>query len=80
MTEKGLPPYIVPTDILIIRKELLEDIRLELASIDQWYAFEPKKYTKINTEEGYTTINNKEFLVELDYSQLIKKIDEVLKE
>lgn len=34
-------------------KQLLEDIRHELASVDKWYAFEPTSY--INTEkEGHT--------------------------
>ena len=57
-------------------KRLLEDIRHELASISKWYAFEPTHY--INTEKGYTIINNKEFLVQLDFEDLIKRIDKVL--
>lgn len=58
-------------------KELLEDIRHELASISKWYAFEPTRY--INTEkEGYAIINNKEFLIQLDFEDLIKRIDKEL--
>ena len=57
--------------------QLLEDIRHELVSISKWYAFEPTSY--INTEkEGYTIINNKEFLIQLDFEDLIKKIDKEL--
>ena len=60
-------------------KQLLEDIRHELASISKWYAFEPTSY--INTEkEGHTIINNKEFLIQLDFEDLIKKIDKELEE
>lgn len=58
-------------------KQLLEDIRHELASISKWYAFEPTSY--INTEkEGHTIINNKEFLIQLDFTDLIKRIDKEL--
>ena len=58
-------------------KQLLEDIRHELASVSKWYAFEPTIY--INTEkEGHTIINNKEFLIQLDFEDLIKKIDKEL--
>lgn len=64
-------------DIIIINEELLEDIRHELACIDGWKAFEPNSY--INVDKGYTLINNKEYLVDLDFSGLIKRIDEVLK-
>ena len=57
--------------------QLLEDIRHELVSISKWYAIEPTSY--INTEkEGYTIINNKEFLIQLDFEDLIKKIDKEL--
>ena len=61
----------------MVEKELLEDIRHELASISKWYAFEPT--SNINTEQGHTLINNKEFLVELDFTDLIKRIDKELK-
>ena len=72
-----VPAYIVPDRMLQISEGLLEDIRHELASISKWYAFEPT--SKINTErEGVTIINNKEFLVELDFEDLIEKIDKVL--
>jgi len=58
-------------------KRLLEDIRHELASIDRWYAFEPT--ISINLEkEGHTLVNNKEFLIQLDYADLIKRIDKEL--
>lgn len=58
-------------------KELLEDIRHELASISKWYAFEPT--IRINLEkEGHTIVNNKEFLIQLDYADLIKRIDKEL--
>ena len=64
---------------MIENKELLKDIRHELASISKWYAFEPTHY--INTEkEGYTIINNSEFLVELDFEDLINRIDKELAE
>lgn len=56
--------------------ELLEDIRHELASISKWYAFEPTKY--INTEKDYTIINNEEFLIQLDFEDLIRRIDKEL--
>ena len=60
-------------------KRLLEDIRHELASIDKWYAFEPTKY--INTEkEGHLIINTKEFLIHLNFEDLIKRIDKELEE
>ena len=63
----------------MIQKRLLEDIRHELASIDKWYAFEPTSY--INTEkEELTIINNKEFLIRLDFDDLIKRIDKELEE
>ena len=58
-------------------KQLLEDIRHELASVSKWYAFEPTSY--INTEKGHTIINNKEFLIQLDFENLIKRIDKELK-
>ena len=59
-------------------KQLLEDIRHELASVDKWYAFEPTSY--INTEkEGHAIINIKEFLIQLDFDNLIKRIDKELK-
>lgn len=57
-------------------KQLLGDIRHELASVDKWYAFEPISY--INTEEGHTIINNKEFLIQLNFDNLIKRIDKEL--
>lgn len=61
-----------------MNRMLLEDIRHELASISMWYAFEPTSY--INTEkEGHTIVNNKEFLVQLDFEDLIKRIDKELK-
>lgn len=64
---------------IMTEKQLLEDIRHELASISKWYAFEPTSY--INTEkEGHTIINNKEFLIQLDFEDLIKKIDKELRE
>lgn len=47
--------------------------------MDKWYAFEPTSY--INTEkEGHTIINNKEFLIQLDFDNLIKRIDKELSE
>ena len=58
-------------------KELLEDIRHELASIDKWYAFEPTKYVNIERDR-HLIINTKEFLVQLDFRDLIKRIDKVL--
>ena len=77
MTDNEIPPYIVPDRMLSISEGLLEDIRHELASISKWYAFQPTH--KINLEkEGHTLVNNKEFLVELDFEDLIKKIDKVL--
>ena len=76
MTDNDLPPYVVPECMVEISEGLLEDIRHELASVSKWYAFEPTHY--INTEKGYTIINNKEFLVQLDFEDLIKKIDRVL--
>lgn len=77
MTEKDLPPYVVPDRMLQISEGLLEDIRHELASVSKWYAFEPTH--NINLErEGHTIINNKEFLIQLDFEDLIKKIDKVL--
>ena len=60
-------------------KRLLEDIRHELASISKWYAFEPTHYINIE-KEGYTIVNNKEFLIQLDFTDLIKRIDKVLEE
>ena len=68
--------YILPDKMLLISEGLLEDIRHELASIDQWYAFEATD--KINLEKGYSIVNNEEFLVQLDFNKLIKKIDKVL--
>lgn len=63
--------------MLQISEGLLEDIRHELASVDRWYAFEPTQY--INTEsEEHTIINNKEFLIQLDFEDLIKRIDLML--
>ena len=65
--------------IVMTEKRLLEDIRHELASVSKWYAFEPTHY--INTEkEGFTIINNKEFLIQLDFEDLIKRIDKELEE
>lgn len=62
-----------------MNKELLKDIRHELASISKWYAFEPT--ININLEkEGHTIVNNKDFLIQLDYSDLIKRIDKELSE
>ena len=59
------------------KKQLLEDIRHELASISKWYAFEPTKY--LNTEkEKFLIINTKEFLIQLDFEDLIKRIDKEL--
>ena len=60
-------------------KQLLEDIRHELASISKWYAFEPTKYINIEKEK-YLIINTKEFLIQLDFDNLIKRIDKELKE
>ena len=60
-------------------KELLEDIRHELASIDKWYAFEPSKYINIEKEK-HLIINTKEFLIQLDFENLIKRIDKELME
>ena len=58
-------------------KQLLEDIRHELASVSKWYAFEPTRY--INTEkEGHLIINTNEFLIQLDFEDLIKRIDKEL--
>lgn len=57
-------------------RQLLEDIRHELASVDKWYAFEPTSNT--NTEKGHTIINNAEFLIMLDFDDLIKRIDKEL--
>ena len=58
-------------------KQLLEDIRHELASVSKWYAFEPTEY--INTEkERVLIINTKEFLIQLDFEDLIKRIDKEL--
>ena len=57
-------------------KQLLEDIRHELASVDKWYAFEPQGY--INLEKGHTIINNEEMLIQLDFEDLIKRIDKEL--
>lgn len=78
MGEKDLLPYVVPDRMVEISEGLLEDIRHELVSIDRWYAFEPEEGKDINLEEGITIINNKEFLVRLDFDDLIKKIDKVL--
>ena len=60
-------------------KQLLEDIRHELASISKWYAFEPTKYINIEKEK-HLIINTKEFLIQLDFDNLIKRIDKELKE
>lgn len=60
-------------------KRLLEDIRHELASIDRWYAFEPTIHINLE-KEGHTIVNNKEFLIQLDFSDLIKRIDKELSE
>ena len=60
-------------------KQLLEDIRHELASVDKWYAFEPIKYMNIEKEK-HLIINTKEFLIQLDFEDLIKRIDKELKE
>lgn len=60
-------------------KQLLEDIRHELASVDRWYAFEPTKYINIE-KENHLIINTKEFLIQLDFDDLIKRIDKELKE
>ena len=51
-------------------KQLLEDIRHELASVDRWYAFEPTKYINIEKEK-HLIINTKEFLIQLDFDNLI---------
>lgn len=58
-------------------KQLLEDIRHELASVSKWYAFEPTKYTNIEKEK-FLIINTKEFLIQLDFEDLIKRIDKEL--
>ena len=58
-------------------KRLLEDIRHELASVDRWYAFEPTKYINIEKEK-HLIINTKEFLIQLDFDNLIKRIDKEL--
>ena len=60
-------------------KRLLEDIRHELSSVDRWYAFEPTKYINIEKEK-HLIINTKEFLIQLDFDNLIKRIDKELKE
>ena len=65
--------------VLLTEKQLLEDIRHELASVDRWYAFEPTKYINIE-KENHLIINTKEFLIQLDFDDLIKRIDKELKE
>ena len=77
MSEDKLPAFIMPENMILISDGLLEDIRLELACISKWYAFESTN--NINLENGYTIINNEEFLVQLDFEDLIKRIDKVLK-
>ena len=68
---------VVPDRMIPVSEGLLEDIRHEMASVSKWYAFEPTHY--INTEkEGITIINNKDFLIELDFERLLKKIDKLL--
>lgn len=64
-------------ELVLINEELLEDIRHELVCIDGWKAFQPNGY--INSDKGYTLINNEEYLVDLDFNKLIKRIDRVLK-
>ena len=65
--------------VLLTEKQLLEDIRHELASVDKWYAFEPTKYINIE-KEGHLIINTKEFLIQLDFDDLIRRIDKELSE
>lgn len=64
---------------MMTEKQLLEDIRHELASISKWYAFEPTKYINIEKEK-HLIINTKEFLIQLDFEDLIKRIDKDLME
>ena len=73
------PPYVIPDKMLEISEGLLEDIRHELACIDKWYAFEPMININLEKEE-HTIINNKEMLIQLDFKDLIKKIDKLLDE
>lgn len=58
-------------------KRLLQDILHELDSIDKWYAFEPTITIDLE-KDGHTIINNEEFLIQLDFSDLIKRIEKEL--
>ena len=58
-------------------KRLLEDILHELDSIDKWYAFEPTHNIDLE-KEGHTLVNNREFLIQLDFTDLIKRIEKEL--
>lgn len=60
-----------------MNEELLQDIMHELASIDGWKAFEPDSNFSENKE--YTVIlNDKEYVVDLDFGDLIKRIEKEL--
>ena len=79
MEVKGIVKVMKGSGGYMTEKQLLEDIRYELASIDRWYAFEPT--ININLEkEGHTIVNNKDFLIQLEYDDLIKRIDKELSE
>ena len=79
MEVKGIVKVMKGSGGYMTEKQLLEDIRHELASIDRWYAFEPT--ININLEkEGHTIVNNKDFLIQLEYDDLIKRIDKELSE
>lgn len=62
-----------------MNRRLLEDIRHELVSMNGWRAFEPNYRPPVKDDAEYTILNNEEFVITLDYENLIKRIDKELK-
>lgn len=74
--KKGI--YVVPDKMLKISEGLLEDIRHELRSLTGLKAFDEYEGEFHKDENGYTkkTVHT----IDLDYTELIEKIDEILNE
>lgn len=61
-------------------KQLLEDIRHELVSLDGWYAFDKinKNLVYADVNERVRLIHDSEDIIRLDCDELISRIDVVL--
>ena len=64
----------ITVDAILIKRSLLEDIRHELVSINNLKAFDKTGHTGI----GYVEVYDDD-IIDLDYTELLERIDEVLK-